>query len=108
MNQSASWVVRGQQTTDLLRHEQSHYDITALGACEVHNLASVLTSPRSSEINQRVQQITMRIQTSINQANRRYDTQTNHGINVAAQRRWDASVQNAMGRNAGTIAGLPH
>jgi len=108
MNQSASWVIRGQQTADLLRHEQGHYNITALGALELHNLASVLISPRCSEINQTVQQITTRIQTSINQANRRYDNQTNHGINVAAQRRWDASIQNAMGRNDGTIADLPH
>jgi len=107
VSRSESWVVRGQQSADLLRHEQGHYDITALGAREVHDRSSTLTSAQCPEINREVQQIEGDVQTRINQANRRYDTQTNHGANATVQQRWNTSIRNAMNKNNGTLADLP-
>lgn len=104
---SASWIVRGQQTADLLRHEQGHYDITALGAREVHDRSSALTSAQCPGINREAQRIERDVQTRINQANQRYDTQTNHGINASDQQRWNTSIRNAKNKTNGTLADLP-
>jgi hypothetical protein len=40
IDRNASWVVPGQQTDNLLRHEQGHYDITALAVRDFVNRAS--------------------------------------------------------------------
>lgn len=107
VNRSQSWVVRGGQNADLLRHEQGHFDITALGMREEANRVSALTGRSGRDITRQVDAIRREINRKIAAANRRYDTRTNHSDNRTAQRTWLASIRRAKSRPEGTIDSLP-
>ena len=103
---SGTWVVRGRQSADLLRHEQGHYEITALGTRNLYNQVLRLTAPCRS-LNREVQSLQRQTNTLIAQTNIRYDLQTNHGNNATVQRTWDARIRSAMQSANGTLADLP-
>ena len=108
MNKSKSWVVKNKKSSELLRHEQGHYDITALGAREVYQRISALTVTQCAQIETQLKQIQKDVQKLINQVNIRYDKQTSHGVNSTIQKNWEASIRTAKKRADGTLAGLPH
>ena len=107
MNRSQSWVVRGGQNADLLRHQQGHFDITALGMREEANRVSALTGRSGRDITRQVDAIRREINRKIAAANRRYDARTNHSRNTTQQQRWSASIRNAKSRPAATLDNLP-
>ncbi len=107
VNRSQSWVVRGGQNADLLRHEQGHFDITALGMREEANRIAALTGRNGRDLTRQANAIRREINRKIAAANRRYDARTNHSSNRAAQQRWSASIRNAKSRPDGTINSLP-
>jgi predicted secreted Zn-dependent protease len=106
VSRAESWVIRGQQNAILLRHEQGHYDITALGAREIHDRIFALSATQCSTINSQAQQIEREVQRLITQTNTRYDNQTNHGSNAAAQQRWESSPRNAKQNANGKLSDL--
>ncbi len=106
VDRNHTWVLRGQESVNLLQHEQGHYDITAIGARDLYNQILNLTAALCSNINTQVRRLQQQIQTQVDQINRRYDTRTNHGI-TAAQRTWDTNIR-AVKRNVnGTLNDLP-
>ena len=107
VNQVESWVVQGEETDELLEHEQGHFDITALGMREEANRTSSLTGSSATDINSKYEQIREEINRKIDDANRRYDTRTEHGNNEPAQRRWLRSIHAAKARDDGTLDDLP-
>ena len=107
VNRSNSWVVKGRQSAQLLNHELGHYNITALGAREIHKRLSEITADQCSDIQTEANRIQREVQTKINQANIRYDRQTNHGANSAVQTRWDNSINSAKQNINGTLDSLP-
>jgi hypothetical protein len=107
VNRSRSWVVRGAQTAELLRHEQGHFDITALGMREEANRIGALTGRNGRDLTRQANTIRREINRKIASANRRYDARTNHSANTAAQRTWLASIRRAKSRADGTIDSLP-
>ena len=107
VDRSESWVVRGQQSTSLLNHEQGHYNITALGARALYNQILHLTMPSCQGILSQVRILSDQIQRQIDRVNARYDQRTNHGTNASAQRTWNSSIQSAMRSAGGTLANLP-
>lgn len=107
VNEAASWVVQGKETAALLRHEQGHFDITALGVREEANLVNAITGTSASNIQTQRDEVRQQIQTKINDANDRYDTRTDHSQNAAAQSRWLRSISAAKNKDAGTIDDLP-
>ena len=102
-----SWVVRGHETAGLLAHEQGHFDITALGMREEHDRTSALTGTSEADLDSQYQTILREINAKVRTTNERYDTQTAHGRNAAAQARWQTAIRTAKGRAGGTIADLP-
>jgi len=107
LNQSGSWVVKGQQSDRLLSHELGNYDITALGAREVHNRISEITVGCCSDIQAEAQRIQQEVQDQINLINFRYDRQTHHGENSIVQTRWDNSIRSAKQSSNGILDNLP-
>ena len=99
--------VRSQKNADLLRHEQGHYNITALGTRDLYNQVLGLTAARCPDINRQAHRLRQQVQAQIDQTNRRYDTRTSHGSNATAQRAWDSSIRSAMLNANGTLANLP-
>lgn len=100
LDQNASWARQGaSRTADLLRHEQGHYDITALAARDMFidlmqlkartfsgaaALQNEITAIRASYPAQTWQTI--------------YDAPaaTDHGRNAAGQQRWNTHIQRAF------------
>jgi predicted secreted Zn-dependent protease len=108
VNRSGSWVVKGQKSDRLLKHELGHYDITALGAREVHNRVSDITAEKCRpDIDNEARRIQREVQDKINNANLRYDRQTNHSENSTNQTRWDNSIRSAKQNANGTLDDLP-
>jgi predicted secreted Zn-dependent protease len=108
VNRPQSWVVRGRKSTELLSHELGHYDITALGSREIHQRVSNITATKCRpDMDNEARRINSEVQLKINNANIRYDSQTNHGQNATAQTRWDNSIRSAKQRTDGTIDNLP-
>lgn len=107
VDRSQTWVIEGRQSTDLLKHEQAHYDITALGTRELYNRVLAITAPECSDINDLVQELQDQIQAQIDAADDRYDTRTAHGTNIAVQQNWDAKIRAAKQNPDGTLADLP-
>ena len=107
VDRSRSWVVRGGQNADLLRHEQGHFDITALGMREEASRIGALTGRNGRDLTRQATAIRREMNRKIAAANRRYDARTNHSGNRTAQQRWSASIRNAKSRPDGTLDNLP-
>ena len=102
-----SWVVSSQMTNDLLSHEQGHYDITALGARELYNALLQLSAASGNVLQTRAAQLNQRIQQKIDRVNIRYDTQTNHSQDTAAQQTWQQRIAAEKQKPDGSIDNLP-
>ncbi len=107
IDRAATWVVRGRTSPDLLRHEQGHYNITALGARDYYNQLLTITSDHCSNINGQAQTLRQQIQAQIDETDIRYDSRTNHGTNESAQRTWDSQIRSSMLNPNGTLFDLP-
>ncbi len=79
----------------ILAHEQRHFDITALKACE---LADTLRQLKLTKENyqKKLDQIYVRIQLELNAMQVKYDTETRHGTLVAAQEKWNKLLQGLL------------
>ena len=102
-----SWVVSGKKTDDLLKHEQGHYDITALGTREFYNQLLNLTAESTHALGVKITALKERFQQMIDSCNIRYDTQTNHGLITSMQQTWNQRIATAKANPAGTINDLP-
>ena len=102
------WVLTSQlNNTDLLQHEQGHYDITALGAREFYNGLTGMTATTEDKLQKKIIALHDRIQEKINAANTRYDTITNHSLVTAEQKKWDEKIAAVKKNSKGTINDLP-
>jgi predicted secreted Zn-dependent protease len=99
--------VRGQTGPDLLRHEQGHYNITALGARDYYNELLTITAAHCSEINGHAQTLRQQIQAQIDETDIRYDTRTENGTKGSVQRTWDSQIRATMLNLNGTLSDLP-
>jgi uncharacterized protein DUF922 len=107
VNSNESWVVRAKTTKELLRHEQVHYDIRALGAREQFTLLTNLREASLKDLEGRINEIGRDIQRKVDGMNIRYDNQTNHSRNVAQQRHWNTRIRAVKSQSAGTLDLLP-
>jgi len=107
VERSQTWVIDGRQSDALLRHEQGHYDIVALGTREMHDRVLAITAPRCADINGIAQRIQREIQAAIDAFDARYDTRTAHGTDAAVQQTWDTRIRTAKQSASGTLADLP-
>lgn len=101
------WAVTSHQNADLLKHEQGHYDIAAISAREFHNRLLRISGADSDAIQSRVNTLFQQFQQTTDQADDRYDTLTNHSINVDVQHTWDLSIARVKANPRGTLRDLP-
>lgn len=101
---SKSWIVAGQQTEALRRHEQGHFDITALGAREIESRVAALEGKTGDDIKAKIRAAKAALQAEINAMNVAYDKATTNGLDKSAQGRWEASINAAKVNPRGTVA----
>jgi predicted secreted Zn-dependent protease len=106
VSRQRSWVLNDRKTDWLLNHEQGHFDITALGMRDLYNQLISLSAPSVAELNSQASQMQSAIQSRIDDTNRTYDSQTNHGSNTAEQARWTSRIQAAKTSSSGTLQNL--
>lgn len=102
-----SWVVSNKKTDWLLKHEQGHYDITALGTRALYNELPTLTADSTRELEVKKTALTQKYQNKIDTCNSKYDNLTNHGLNNAVQDTWNLQIATAKTNISGTIDDLP-
>ena len=101
------WVVSSEATNELLIHEQGHYDITALGARELYNKMLTIFAKSEHEVNQEITKENIKIQKKIDDANKRYDAQTDHNKKKQQQLQWDKAISIEKQKPDGKIDNLP-
>jgi hypothetical protein len=80
-----TWVIVGKETSELLKHEQGHWDIYVLKAEEVEQkLKSMADSARQTEVTA--------IFEKYENIDRQYDDETRHGRATAKQEEWNCKL----------------
>ena len=102
-----SWVVGDKKTDILLKHEQGHYDITALGTREFYKQLLLLTANSTNSLTEKINALKQQFQQKIDTCNSRYDTQTNHGLITSQQDTWNQKIAAAKVNPVGVINDLP-
>lgn len=96
-----------QQTPDLLRHEQGHYDLLILTVRAMARDLDAATAPSAGVLNSRVQAIQQTHATRAQTIDAAYDTQTKNGTDAQQQMSWNQAIAAALGNSqAGAINGM--
>jgi predicted secreted Zn-dependent protease len=115
LDRARMWARPSARTPDLLRHEQGHYDITALLMRDLHtDLTALLQSARTFPTKQALEQAIADLQQptvdlddrlqSTATAEGTYDKQTDHGRNATVQGRWNTALAGARSNSATRLA----
>lgn len=94
-DRDSSWFLKGEENERVLAHEQTHFDITALKACE---LVRAIQRTRFSRDNyaELLGQMRNKYAEESNEMQLKYDQETNHGINRDTQQRWQEQIKGAI------------
>jgi hypothetical protein len=95
-DKSRSWfLAKHQRNAAILKHEQGHFDITALKACE---LADTLQQQQLTKANyqEKLEQIQAQKQRELNNMQILYDSETRHGTNIPEQQKWDKLLKELL------------
>lgn len=87
-NEKKSWVVRGKETPELLKHEQGHFDIGRL--CQLEMLATIKKTNFTKE--NFISSIQKIFDTTLNKYLKigiQYDAESKHSINKEKQEEWN-------------------
>lgn len=91
-----SWVLKDKKTDKLLKHEQLHYNISALGGRDLERGLKKLSAGSPSELVQKISDFTQKIQSLIDKINIEYDNTklwgTNHGRIKLHQDAWELHI----------------
>jgi len=99
--------VQDKMNAELLKHEQGHYDITALGARELYAGLFKLKAKDVKSLGDDVKELSRRIQRKINTINNRYDNQTDHSKIKAEQEKWNRAIASEKQKPNGSLDSLP-
>ena len=101
------WVVTSKKSTDLLKHEQGHYDILAICAREMYNAFLEITAKSTHDLQTKMEKVKTKLGDKVTVDDKRYDTKTNHGIDKTIQQTWDQKIDSIKKNPKGTLDDLP-
>jgi len=102
------WVVSAESSnSDLLKHEQGHYDIIALSAREFHSKLLKLSAKSTQGLQQQVDDLKSKMEKAVQKVDKRYDTQTDHSRNTQNQQLWNKKIAEEKQKPDGSIDNLP-
>lgn len=104
-----SWIVKGKQSDSLLKHEQMHYNISALGARDLERKLKALRATSMQDLIKQKSDLGTEIQTLINKVNKDYDDDllgTSHGTKAAEQSKWELHITNLMNSETAELKSL--
>ena len=93
---------------ELLRHEQGHYDLVVLAARALAQELDVVRADSPGEVARLAEDLVAEHTRRAARLSERYDDETSHGRELAAQSAWNANLAAALAAPAvANIAGLP-
>lgn len=107
LNTELSWVVEDKMTDELLKHEQGHYDITAIAARQYEKALLNLTAADAKSLQDKINQLDASYRGKISRTNKRYDKQTDHSQIKSAQEKWDKALIAEKKKLDGSLDNLP-
>jgi hypothetical protein len=90
-NKANSWFKKEGRNTNVLAHEQTHFDITAIKACELVNLLRKTTFTKDN-YKQLLDQLQQQNSDESGREEATYDAETNHGIITDKQMEWQKRI----------------
>ncbi len=81
--------------TGILKHEQGHFDITEIFARKLHASIGNL-KPSKKTIEKNVSQLAEKIIQQKNDFQKKYDAETNFGMNKEAQKIWEKIIEKEL------------
>jgi predicted secreted Zn-dependent protease len=97
-----------QPSRELLRHEQGHYDLVVLAARALARELDAVRADSPREVARLAEDLVAEHTRRAERLSQRYDEETSHGRELAAQSAWSANVAAALAAPAvATIAGMP-
>ena len=73
----------------------------------IHDRMAFITGVSAGELASQKDELIAEVQVYINDANARYDEETEHGTNVTRQNSWEANIARVKGDVNGIISDLP-
>ncbi len=92
----STWVLKGQETEELLNHEQGHWDITGLIAREWHGQLEKLRARNLKGLKELFKRGEKRLLTKSKRIDKKYDDETNHGRDPKSQAKWDELINSCI------------
>lgn len=91
-----SWVKPEKRSSELLSHEQLHFDITELHARKLKKAMKYYKLPEQHKIKKELEKIYRDVEFSRKQMQELYDRETGHGQNSEAQKKWKAFINSEL------------
>ena len=91
-----SWYLKDKSDDHILRHEQLHFDITELYARKFRKELEKLVV--NQNVKTQMNQLHTAINEAVNKTQKNYDAQSNHSINVEAQRYWEKFIAEELAK----------
>lgn len=96
---SKSWVKKGKETADLLKHEQGHFDIAIICQREIIHAINQSVFVKAT-LQAKLGEVFNGILEKYKKMENQYDEETNHSIDTAQQEKWDLFIKNELERTA--------
>ena len=100
MDKNNSWVLRGSKTEKLKKHEQIHYNISALAGRDLERDLKNLTADSPEELVSKRDALNSQMQTLVDDMNKEYDNTilwgTDHGRIELHQGIWELHISKLM------------
>ena len=87
------------KTSDLLEHEQGHYDLLILSARAMAADLEQLEADSPDELQSAINEVQSTHGARATAVDEEYDRQTDHSRNAAQQRRWRKLIDEALGKS---------
>ncbi len=109
VNRNDTMVVRGaDKTADLLKHEQGHYDLLVLVTRAFARELESLEAPSVAELGRLMGAARQTHDDRAQAVDAKYDSETDHSRDRAAQQRWDNAITAALAQPVcDSFANLP-
>ena len=92
-----SWCRNNSRTARTLQHEQQHYNITAIKACELVAAIRVFKFSTDNYMKE-LEQLYKQKDREAQQLQQQYDSETSHGQITAAQMKWEDKISESLAK----------
>ncbi|MFI5156414.1 MAG: hypothetical protein ACHQEM_09520 [Chitinophagales bacterium] len=94
-NKTKSWCRKESRNLETLEHEQRHFDISAIKACElVDTIKKFVFSV--DDFQRQLNSIQRQKQFELDQLQNQYDSETRHGVGSVVQERWNKMIREKL------------